>query len=177
MRRILIAALILSCLVAVRQAGAADSSASSVLDPLAIYAGTWKIDATYAQTPYSTARAEHSILRTSCWSSPGYYTCSEARLSRPATLVVYSYDARVHGFFAYYIPVVPGRPVRGASISAVGNVWTIFVKTTDRLGKALELRTVNTFSGNDAFDYEQDYSLDGTTWTRMSSGRQTRLHS
>ncbi|MFI4920658.1 MAG: hypothetical protein ACHQAZ_03330 [Gammaproteobacteria bacterium] len=174
MRRILFPCLALGLTSAAIAAGEPVSSSAGVagLDALSAYAGSWRTEIHYLDTPYSQKRDTSYELRNDCWRSAGFYACDQFVGGESKALLIYTYDP-AHGYSSYPIPVGAGE-VHAGHLEIQGKVWTFPWKTV-KDGKTTYFHVTNTWDSPDSIQFRQEYSPDGQQWLLMAEGHETRI--
>jgi hypothetical protein len=141
--------------------------------PLAVFVGHWEGGGKFYTTPMS---AEGSITsKTDCaWSTQGHYLiCEQAITDSKGThqqLTVYT--ASDDGSdFTYYTITGSDTPFTG-KVKIDGNTWT-YDNKFEQDGKKTEVRTVNTFSGDEE-KFKTEFSVEDGPWTTMLEGSSHR---
>ncbi len=143
------------------------------IEPLAAYAGTWRIHITHYKTRYSKARTETSLLKNDCWRSAGFYACDQIVDGVSRALIVYTYDAKAAVYHSQVLLPGGGLPSSGTLMIA-GNTWTF--PWQDKDGKrTVYLRVVNIFVNRNTIKYRQEFSFDKIKWVLAASGGERRL--
>jgi hypothetical protein len=145
---------------------------SSPLDALRIYAGTWKVEFTHLDTPFSKAGKESHTLKNDCWRSGEFYACNQFVDGESKALLVFTYNAKDKSYVSY--PIVVGSDAAHAGkLTIKDDVWTFPWEASDK-GKTTHFRVINTFKSAQAIDFRQEYSDDGEHWLLMASGHERR---
>jgi hypothetical protein len=141
--------------------------------PLGTFVGRWEGSGTFYATAMSAAGSITS--KTDCTWSPqaNYLVCEQAITDEKGThhqLTVYtaSDDARN---FTYYTITSSAEPFTG-TVKIDGHTWT-YDNTFEQDGKKTEVRTVNTFTGDDE-NFKTEFSVDAGPWTTMLEGKSHR---
>lgn len=153
-------------------AGSVSSAKPAGLDVLKAYAGRWKTEIHYLDTPYSKATDSSYELRNDCWRSGGYYACDQFVGGASKALLVFTYDEQ--GYHSYPITPGVGDTVHAGQLIVNGSVWT-FPWQLVKDGKTTYFRVQNTWTTQDHIEFRQEYSADGKQWTLMAGGHETRV--
>ena len=154
-------------------AGSASSGQPQGLDLLKAYAGHWKSEIHYLDTPYSKQGDTAYDLRNDCWRSAGYYACDQFVGGESKALLVFTWDPQ-HGYLSYPITPGSGDTVHAGPLIVAGSVWT-FPWQLLKDGKTTYFHVLNTWSTPDRIEFRQEYSADGKQWTLMAEGHETRV--
>jgi hypothetical protein len=141
--------------------------------PLAAFVGHWEGGGKFNTTAMSTAGSVTS--KTDCaWSAQGHYlVCEQTLTDEKGThqqLTVYT-PSDEGSDFTYYTITGSGAPFTG-KVKIEGNVWT-YDNHFEQDGKKTEVRTLNTFTGDEE-SFKTEYSVDGGAWTTMLEGKSQR---
>lgn len=151
----------------------AKATAADGLDAISVYAGTWKTDTVRVDSPFGKAGHDSGTLRNDCWRSGEFYACHQFVDGKSAALLVFAYDPAKRTYTTY--PVAPGAAEAPAGRLLVdGNTFTFPWQSTQD-GKTTRFRVVNVFTDADHIAFRQEYSSDGTHWTTMATGSDTRV--
>jgi hypothetical protein len=151
------------------------SSPTADIDPLWAYAGTWQVTIDHFDTAHSKALHEQTNLRNSCWKDGGYLACNQYVDGVSKVLIVFTYTGKNGLYTSYQIPPLGDEPGKGKLVIE-GNTWT-FPWQTGEGDKTTLFRVVNVFLTPDKIDFRQEFSTDGTHWTAMAHGIETRAKS
>ncbi len=132
------------------------------------YAGTWKVELTRVEPPYSKAGPEAMTVRNDCWRSEVFYVCDQIIDGAPKALVVFFYNAEDKSYGSFPITAASATVHRGEVL--VDGKSIVFPWQINDNGKTVSMRIVNTFTGPDTMDFRQEYSLDGKNWQPISTG-------
>ncbi|MEO8802972.1 MAG: hypothetical protein ABI304_11585 [Rudaea sp.] len=158
-------------LVAVLGIGAPATAAG--VEPASAYAGTWKAEITYRQTPYSQAHVDVNTVINDCWHSAEFQACHQTVDGKSGALIVYLYRPDQK---AYAIRTI--APDSGAVNSAIlivkGNVW-MYPWDDVVKGKTMHFRVINTFTSPASIDFRSEYSADSVHWSTSATGHEQRL--
>lgn len=143
------------------------------LDALAAYAGNWRGEIEYLDTPYSKAAKDTNRLLNDCRRVRVFYACEQIVDGDPKALLVFTYDAKTHSYTSRPVPTDGGAAGAG-KLLIKGAVWT-FPWDNSEGGKTVHFRVVNTWSSHDSIEFRQEYSADGVHWTLMADGHETRV--
>jgi len=149
------------------------STAPAGLDVLKAYAGRWKAEIHYLDTPYSKQGDTSYELRNDCWRSADYYACDQFVGGESKALLVFTWDAN-RGYLSYPITQESGTTLHAGHLIISGALWTFPWQLT-KAGKTTYFHVLNTWSGPDHIEFRQEYSTDGRHWTPMAEGQETRL--
>jgi len=142
------------------------------LDALGAYAGSWRADAQFLDTPYSQKHGSSYELRNDCWRSAGFYTCDQFVGGESKALVIYTYDA-ARGYSSH--PILPGaEAVHVGHPDMQGKVWTFPWKAI-KDGKTAYFHVTYTWESPGNIGFRQEYSSDGRRWILMAQGHETRV--
>lgn len=155
---------------AVRPASSAEPQG---LDLLKAYAGTWKTEIHYLDTPYSKQADTTYALRNDCWRSAAYYACDQFVGGQSKALLVFTWDPK-RGYLSYPITPDSGTTLHAGHLVVTGTLWT-FPWQVSKGGKTTYFHVLNTWDGPDQIEFRQEYSTDGTHWQPMAEGRETRV--
>ncbi|HEX2668709.1 MAG TPA: hypothetical protein VHP13_10080 [Gammaproteobacteria bacterium] len=164
--------LLFAAVLAASSLPALAADATSPLDRLNVFAGTWKTESEKFDTPYSSAGTVSSTLVNQCWKAGNFFICNQSVNGQSAVLLVFTYKGG-DSFNISNIPAAGGYASNG-SLVVNGGVWT-FPGQTHKFGQVVYFRTVNIYSDNDNLDYREEYSTDQQTWTLMAKGHEARL--
>jgi|GEM_PF-2369442 len=133
---------------------------------LAALVGEWQTDTVSGMS-----------ARSSCVWTPrhGGLVC-EQRIDSPtgaSTSLNFFTEAPATGDFALYVLSRPGDVVSPVTLSIHGRVWIYGGKTP--AGDGRYYRTINDFSGTDAYTWRQETSVDGKEWTSGIHGESRRV--
>ena len=137
------------------------------------YAGTWKVQLTHVETPYSKPGAETMTVKNDCWHSEVFYVCDQIIDGTPKALIVFFYNAEDKVYGSFPITAASENVHRGEVL--VDGKSIVFPWQINDNGKAVQMRIVNVFTGADSMDFRQEYSLDGKEWKSMATGVETRV--
>ena len=154
-------------------AAVAGGGAPQGLDKVMAYAGTWKTDTRYFDTPYSKASYETATLQNDCWRSGGFFACRQIVDGDSKALLVFVYDSKTDRYTSYPIPTAGGE-VHPGSLIIQAATWTFPWDNTEG-GKTIHFRVVNVWSSPDRIEFRQEYSADGEHWIRMAEGHDARV--
>lgn len=152
---------------------AAGEPAPQGLDKVMAYAGTWKSEVRHLDTPYSKVGSESTTLKNDCWRSGGFFACNQIVDGDSKALVVFMYDAKTDRYTSYPIPTGGGE-VHAGSLLIQGDTW-IFPWDYTEAGKTTHFRVLNVWRSAGLIEFRQEYSADGSHWTLMSLGRESRV--
>jgi hypothetical protein len=146
---------------------------SDAAKPLGVFVGHWEGGGKFATTAMSTAGSVTS--KTDCaWSAQGHYlVCEQILTDEKGThqqLTVYT-PSDEGSDFTYYTITGSGSPFTG-KVKIEGNVWT-YDNRFEQDGKKTEVRTINTFTGDEE-SFKTEYAIDGGAWTTMLEGKSQR---
>ena len=137
------------------------------------YAGTWRMELTHAQTPYSKPSTEKMTVRNDCWRSEVFYVCDQIIDGTPKALIVFFYNAEEHTYGSFPITAHSDN-VHPGEVLVDGNTITFPWQINDN-GKTVYMRIVNTFTTQDTIDFRQEYSEDNTHWLPMATGVERKV--
>ena len=137
------------------------------------YAGTWKMQLTHMQTPYSKASVENMTLTNDCWRSEVFYVCDQIIDGSPKALIVFFYNAADKRYGSFPITAHSDN-VHPGDVHVEGNT-IIFPWQINDNGKGIYMRIVNVFTTPDSMEFRQEYSEDDSKWVVMSKGVQHRV--
>ena len=152
----------------------AAAAASTGLDVVTAYAGTWKSETRHLAGPYGKAGSESHVLRNDCWRSAGFYACDQIVDGKSMALLVFLYDSATGSYSSYPIPASGAPAVHPGRLIIDGPVWT-FPWDSVEDGKTVHFRVVNTWESADSIAFRQEYSEDGVHWTLIADGHETRV--
>jgi hypothetical protein len=152
---------------------AVSSAQAQGLDVLEDYAGTWKAEIHYLDTPYSKLGDTAYQLRNDCWRSGAYYTCDQFVGGDSKALLVFTWDPK-RGYLSYPITPESGATLHAGHLIVSGSLWTFPWQLT-KDGKTTYFHVLNTWSGRDRIEFRQEYSADGKHWLPMAEGHETRV--
>jgi hypothetical protein len=148
------------------------SSAPDHFAPLAIYSGTWTIDAEHPWSGAAAGTADH--LLSHCTHFTAYFACEQTVNGSPASLIVYTSGDSV-GHLHTRIINPQGLAGGRGDLRLDGNHWTYLDKPPATL-KGNWSRTENYILDHDHIRFEEFESADeGKTWTKTNSGTETRV--
>jgi len=139
------------------------------------YAGTWNVELSHVQTPYSKASSESMTVRNDCWRSEIFYVCDQIIDGAPKALIVFFYNAEDKRFGSFPI-TARSDSVHPGDVQVDGNT-IIFPWAINDNGKTVYMRIVNVFKSADTMDFRQEYSEDNTTWVAMATGVEHKVDS
>jgi hypothetical protein len=154
-------------------AGPVSSAKPAGLDLLAAYAGRWKTEIHYLDTPYSQKGDTAYELRNDCWRSAGYYACDQYVGGDSKALLVFTFDPK-DGYLSYPITPGSGLTLHAGHLIISGAVWT-FPWQVMKDGKTTYFHVLNTWASPDSIEFRQEYSADGKGWTLMAQGHEARV--
>ena len=154
-------------------AGSVSSAKPAGLDLLKVYAGHWKTEIRYLDTPYSKKGDTSYDLKNDCWRSAGYYACDQFVGGESKALLVFTWDPK-RGYLSYPITPESGVTVHAGQLIVAGPVWT-FPWQVAKDGKTTYFHVQNTWTTPDRIEFRQEYSADGKQWTLMAEGHETRV--
>ena len=141
--------------------------------PLSPFVGHWEGGGSFRATAMS--EAGNVTSKTDCaWSTQGHYLVCEQTLTddkgthQQLTIYTPSEDG---GDFTYYTITGSAPPFTG-KVKIEGNSWT-YDNTFEQDGKQTEMRTVNTFNGEDE-TFKTEYRIANGEWTTMLEGKSHR---
>lgn len=142
--------------------------------PLSIFVGHWEGGGKFSDTAMSAAGPVTS--KTDCgWSNQGHYlVCEQAVTEDKGThqqLTVYTPNDEGDGF-TYYTITGSAPPFTG-KLKIDGNTWT-YDNVFEQDGKKTEVRTINTFAGDEE-NFKTEFSVAGGPWTTMLEGKSHRM--
>jgi hypothetical protein len=143
------------------------------LDVLQSYAGRWKTEIHYLDTPYSKQADTSYELRNDCWRSAGYYACDQFVGGDSKALLVFTWDPK-RGYLSYPITPESGVTLHAGHLLISGALWT-FPWQVSKGGKTTYFHVLNTWDGPDHIQFRQEYSSDGKHWQPMAEGHETRV--
>ena len=159
--------------VAASAAGSVSSTKPAGLDLLKPYAGHWKTEIRYLDTPYSKKGDTSYDLKNDCWRSAGYYACDQFVGGESKALLVFTWDPK-RGYLSYPITPESGVTLHAGQLIVAGPVWT-FPWQVAKDGKTTYFHVLNTWTTPDRIEFRQEYSADGKQWTLMAEGHETRV--
>jgi hypothetical protein len=139
------------------------------------YAGTWQMQLTKVQTPYSKPSSESMTVKNDCWRSEIFYVCDQIIDGTPTALIVFFYNADEKSFGSFPI-TARSDVVHPGSVLVDGKIVTFPWQINDN-GKTISMRIVNTFTTSDTMGFLQEYSEDGQKWIPMATGTEHKLDS
>jgi hypothetical protein len=142
--------------------------AASDVGVFARYAGTWQVQLTHVQTPYSKASNEAMTVRNDCWRSEIFYVCDQIIDGAPKALIVFFYNAEDKRYGSFPI-TASSSTIHPGDVLVDGKTITFPWQINDN-GKTVSLRIVNTFATADSMEFRQEYSEDGQKWIAMATG-------
>jgi hypothetical protein len=148
----------------------ADDSGAAVFSR---YAGTWKVQLTRVETPYSKPGPESMTVKNDCWRSEIFYVCDQIIDGVPTALIVFFYNAEDKSYGSFPITAASATVHRGEVL--VDGKSIVFPWQINDNGKTVWMRIVNTFTAADAMDFRQEYSLDGKEFKPISTGVEHRV--
>ena len=160
-------------LASAQAAATAAAEQPAGLDLLKAYAGEWKTEIEYRDTPFSKHGQTAYALRNDCWRSAGYYACDQFVDGQSKALLVFTWDPQ-RGYQSYPITPESGDTVHAGQLIITGNVWT-FPWQVVKDGHTTYFHVLNTWDGPDRIEFRQEYSPDGVHWTLIAEGHETRV--
>ncbi len=147
--------------------------ATDAAKPLGAFVGHWEGGGTFVETPMSPAGKVAS--KTDCnWSTQAHYLICEQTLtddkSTHQQLTIYT-PSEDGADFTYYTITGSAAPFTG-KVKIEGNVWT-YDNSFEQDGKKTEIRTTNTFSGDDE-TFKTEFRVAEGPWTTMLDGKSHR---
>jgi hypothetical protein len=137
------------------------------------YAGTWQMQLTHVQTPYSKASSESMTVKNDCWRSEVFYVCDQIIDGSPKALIVFFYNAEEKRYGSFPI-TASSSTVHPGDVLVEGKTITFPWQINDN-GKTVSLRIVNIFTTADAMEFRQEYSEDGQKWISMATGIERKV--
>jgi hypothetical protein len=137
------------------------------------YAGTWQVQLTHVETPYSKAASETMTVRNDCWRSEIFYVCDQIIDGAPKALVVFFHNAEDKRFGTFPI-TARSEMVHPGDVLVDGNTIVFPWQINDN-GKGIYMRIVNTFTSATTMDFRQEYSSDGSNWVAMATGVERKV--
>jgi hypothetical protein len=151
-------------------AGVAPANEVDLID---IYAGSWAVEITQADTPFSHAGIENTAIRNDCWHSGEFQVCHQYVDGKSVALLVF--DCRAASTACASYPITPESDgVHRATVSVEGRT-VIYPWQEEREGGTIYFRVVNTITSHGRIDYRREYSDDQVHWRTMATGHETRL--
>jgi hypothetical protein len=142
------------------------------LDAIAAYDGTWHMRIVTKDSAFSKAATEETTLRNACWRNGQYFACNQYVNGESKILIVFTYDQKRGQFTSYQVPA-DGSPAGSGVLEIQGREWQYpWDETID--GETVHFRVVNVFEGRTHIFYRREFSTDGTTWTIMATGSETK---
>ena len=158
-----------------RAAPADVASAANDVGVFARYAGTWQMQLTKVQTPYSKPSSESMTVKNDCWRSEIFYVCDQIIDGTPKALIVFFHNAEEKRFGSFPL-TASSDVVHPGDVLVEGNTITFPWQINDN-GKTISMRIVNTFTTADTMDFRQEYSEDGQKWMPMATGTERKVDS
>ena len=149
-------------------APAANAAAPSDISVFARYAGSWKVELTHSQTPYSKPSSESMTVKNDCWRSEIFYVCDQIIDGAPKALIVFFYNAEEKRYGSFPI-TARSDAVHPGDVQVDGST-VIFPWAINDNGKTIYMRIVNVFKSADTMEFRQEYSEDNTKWIAMATG-------
>ena len=146
------------------------------VNALGAFLGMWEGKGTSKDSAYS--KAGPNSAQTNCNWSPnhGFLVCDQiVHLPDGVTqndLSIYTYNETDHSYAFYGLSKNNSR-VRTPKLTIEEKRWTYSGEFEDH-GKKIRFRTINDFTSPTTVTYRAEYSEDGTHWTLMSEGTNTR---
>ena len=144
------------------------TAAASDVGVFARYAGTWQMQLTRVQTPYSKASNESMTVRNDCWRSEVFYVCDQIIDGSPKALIVFFCNAEEKRYGSFPI-TASSSTVHPGDVLVEGGTVTFPWQINDN-GKTVSMRIVNIFTTADRMEFRQEYSEDGQKWIPMATG-------
>ena len=145
-----------------------NAAANTDVGVFARYAGTWQMQLSHVQTPYSKASSESMTVRNDCWRSEVFYVCDQIIDGSPKALIVFFYNAEEKRYGSFPI-TASSSTVHPGDVLVDGKTVTFPWQINDN-GKTVSMRIVNVFTTADSMEFRQEYSEDGTNWIAMATG-------
>ncbi len=150
-------------------------TSSPELDKLGAFLGQWNSTGAMRDTAFSKA-GNNSAQTTCSWSfNHGFLICDQL-VQTPAgpenDLSAYTYDEKDHAFLFFGFSR-NDRNARTPKLTIEGNLWT-YLGGFDQNGKHISFRTTNTFTSPTNVTWRSEFSDDGTHWTLMGDGVESR---
>jgi hypothetical protein len=152
---------------------AAAAHAAEDVGVFARYAGTWRMELTHMQTPYSKPAVENMTLTNDCWRSEVFYVCDQIIDGSPKALIVFFYNAEDKRFGSFPI-TAHSDSVRPGDVLVEGQTIVFPWQINDN-GKGVYMRIVNVFTTPDTMEFRQEYSFDDSTWIVMAKGVEHKI--
>jgi hypothetical protein len=152
---------------------ASAESMPPALQKLTVLAGTWKANGQTYVTDFSKAGTDTSTLHNECWQSGIFYACDQIVDGDSKALIVFTPGEKEGSYINYGI--VPSQPAAAGHLKIAGDHWTYGGITEGE--KPPYWRTINIFStanGATVIHYSVQFSKDGTDWTTMKDGVETK---
>ncbi len=155
----------------------ASSLQAAGIDALGAFLGMWEGKGTSKDSAYS--KAGTNSAQTNCNWSPnhGFLVCDQiVHLPEGTTqndLSIYTYNETDRSYAFFGLSRNNSR-VRTPKLTIEDKRWTYSGEFEDN-GKKIRFRTVNDFTSATTVTYRAEYSEDGTKWSLMSEGTNTRV--
>jgi hypothetical protein len=156
-----------------RAAAADTATTANDVGVFARYSGTWQMQLTKVQTPYSKPSNESMTVKNDCWRSEIFYVCDQIIDGAPKALIVFFHNAEEKRFGSFPITASSGA-VHPGDVLVEGNTITFPWQINDN-GKTISMRIVNIFTTADTMDFRQEYSEDGEKWMPMATGTEHKV--
>jgi hypothetical protein len=156
-----------------RAAPADTATTANDVGVFARYSGTWLMQLTKVQAPYSKPSNESMTVKNDCWRSEIFYVCDQIIDGAPKALIVFFHNAEEKRFGSFPITASSGV-VHPGDVLVEGNTITFPWQINDN-GKTISMRIVNIFTTADTMEFRQEYSEDGQKWTPMATGIEHKI--
>jgi hypothetical protein len=152
-------------------------AATTGLEKLSAFQGQWTSKGQMRDSKFSKV-GSNSANTTCSWSTNhGYLTCDQLVQTSDAPendLSVYSYNEKDHSYLFFGLSR-GDRDARTPRLTIDGNLWTYLGGFDQKDGKHISFRTTNTFTSPTSVVWRSEFSDDGTNWTLMGEGTETRV--
>lgn len=141
--------------------------------PLSAFLGHWESSATFYKTTMSEAKNMSAKMDCNWSPQERYLVCEQTVNDGKDTTVQLSMFTPLDGeTFRFYRLAGTGEPHAG-KVTISGKTWTWDDTYDNGKGGKTEVRTTNTFNGDEEI-FKTEFSADGGPWTTMLEGRAHR---
>lgn len=150
------------------------AQSSDAVKPLSGLVGHWEGGGKFSATAMSAAGSISSKMDCAWSPQQHYLACEQTLTDEKGThqqLTIYT-PTESENTFRYYTITGSGKPFTG-EVVVKGDTWT-YDNTMEQDGKKTEIRTVNTFTGDEE-KFKTEFSVDGGPWTTMLEGTSRRV--
>lgn len=146
------------------------------LEKLGAFLGQWTSKGEMRDTRFSKAGSNSAITTCSWSANHGYLTCDQLVQTSDGPendFSVYSYNVKDHTYLFFGLSR-GDRNARTPQLTIDGNHWIYLGGFDQKDGKHISFRTTNDFTSPTSVVWRSEFSDDGTHWTLMGEGTETR---